>query len=164
MRFALLHRVLRPALLPGALLAVIASGALFYWWRQGTVVASATFDPGIAPFDVKVTRVPVPVTRSDHFIVELRRGQYVVTAQRYFWPDYTPSHVTVQWPCIDEFTVSFDDAYVATCNWRWGRSATWTLSAVTSSAPVPAKAHPPGLSPYFFTPRKPIPAACQTEL
>jgi hypothetical protein len=55
-------------------------------WRMGRVVAEAEFNPGIAPFHLTIRRVPVPVTQSSHFIVELRRGQYVVTSFRYFWP------------------------------------------------------------------------------
>jgi hypothetical protein len=56
----------------------------FVVWRHGTVVAEAKFNPGIAPFTIEVRRVPVPVTNSKHFIVELYRGQYVVTSFRYF--------------------------------------------------------------------------------
>lgn len=123
------------------------------WWRAGEIVASASFNPGIAPFDVSVRKVPVPVTHSDHFIVELRRGEYVVTAHRFFWHDYTPQQVTIDWPCIEQFTVTFDQRYVATCDWQWGRGATWTLTE-------PAGAPPAGLSPYFFVPRREVPEGC----
>jgi len=128
----------------------------FWWWRHGTVVARASFDPGIAPFTVEVRKVPVPVTRSRHFIVSLYRGQYVVTSFRYFWPGYTPSHVTIAWPCIDTFTVTFDEQHVATCHWRWGQEATWSMSEPTNGPK-------PGLSPYFFTPRNPPPSNCPSS-
>jgi hypothetical protein len=73
------------------------------------------FDPGIAPFTIEVRRVPVPVTNSKHFIISLYRGQYVVTSFRYFWPGYTPEHVRISWPCMNQFTVTFDDKYEARC-------------------------------------------------
>ncbi len=141
-------------LLPGLLLFLLISGA-FLWWRQGTVVASAEFDPGIAPFTIKVRKVPVPVTHSSHFIVELYRGQYVVSSFRYFWPGYTPERVNISWPCINRFTVTFDDKYQATCDWNWGAGATWAMT-------TPEGSQQPGLSPYFFTPRKPPPSGCPT--
>ena len=37
---------------------------------------------------------------------------------RYFWPGYTPERVRVSWPCIDRFTVTFDDRYEASCDWK----------------------------------------------
>jgi len=43
----------------------------FNEWRKGEVVATAKFDPGIAPFTIEVRKVPVPVTNSYHFIVSL---------------------------------------------------------------------------------------------
>ena len=46
--------------------------------RKGEIVATAAFDPGIAPFTIEVRKVPVPVTNSHHFIVSLHRGEYVV--------------------------------------------------------------------------------------
>jgi hypothetical protein len=96
-------------------------------WRAGTVVAKASFNPGIAPFDVTVREVPVPVTGSHHFIVTLRRGQYPVTSFRYFWVNYTPKNVRIEWTQLETFKVIFDDRYVATCNWSWGKQATWTM-------------------------------------
>ena len=33
----------------------------FNEWRKGVVVATAKFDPGIAPFTIEVRKVPVPV-------------------------------------------------------------------------------------------------------
>ncbi|HJY76061.1 MAG TPA: hypothetical protein VKE95_05480 [Burkholderiales bacterium] len=96
-------------------------------WRAGTVVAEASFNPGIAPFDVTVREVPVPVTGSRHFIVTLRRGQYPVTSFRYFWVNYTPKNVKIEWTKLETFKVIFDDRYVATCNWSWGKEATWTM-------------------------------------
>jgi hypothetical protein len=127
--------------------------AAFELARAGEVVATATFDPGIAPFTIEVRRVPVPVTNSKHFIVSLYRGQYVVTSFRYFWPGYTPERVHVSWPCINRFTVTFDDTYEASCDWRWGAGATWSMT-------VPDGSREPGLSPYFFTPRNPLPPGC----
>ena len=106
-------------------------------WRAGTVVAEASFDPGIAPFDVTVREVPVPVTGSHHFIVTLRRGQYVVTSFRYFWVKYTPKSVKIEWTKLETFKVIFDDRYVATCNWSWGKEATWTMQ-------VPSGGETPG--------------------
>ena len=124
-----------------------------WWWRRGDVVAKAEFDPGIAPFTIEVRRVPVPVTNSKHFIISLYRGQYVVTSFRYFWPGYTPEHVRISWPCMNEFTVTFDDKYEARCVWSWGAGASWSMT-------VPEGGQKPGLSPYFFTPRKPPPPGC----
>src|SRR5712664_3994138 len=116
----------RPLWLLIALLVFGAVLAGLWWWRRGEVVAKAEFDPGIAPFTIEVRRVPVPVTNSKHFIVSLYRGQYVVTSFRYFWPDYTPQRVRISWPCINHFTVTFDDKYEASCDWNWGASASWT--------------------------------------
>ncbi len=112
----------------------------FYYWRAGTIVAEAKFDPGIAPFDLTVRSVPVPVTRSRHFIVTLRRGQYPVTSFRYFWVGYTPRSVRIEWPRLESFKVVFDERYVATCEWNWGGRATWTMQA-------PQGAQPPGDAP-----------------
>ena len=117
-------------------------------WRMGRVVAEAQFNPGIAPFHLTVRRVPVPVTQSSHFIVELKRGQYVVTSFRYFWPEYTPEHVKIGWDKIDHFTVTFDNQYVATCDWSWGREATWRMSG-------PPDGRTAGLSATYFTPVDP---------
>src|SRR5947199_7367981 len=39
-----------------------------FFWRTGSIVAEATYNPGIAPFDITVREVPVPVTHSQHFI------------------------------------------------------------------------------------------------
>jgi hypothetical protein len=119
--------------------------------RRGEVIATAEYDPGIAPFTIEVRRVPV--TQSKHFIVSLSRGEYVVTSFRHFWPGYTPERVHVSWPCIDRFTVTFDDDYVATCDWSWGAGATWSMTAPEGSLK-------PALSPYFFTSRNPPPAGC----
>ncbi len=127
--------------------------AAFWWWRQGEVVARAKFDPGIAPFTIEVRKVPVPVTNSKHFIISLYRGQYVVTSFRYFWPGYTPERVKISWPCINHFSVTFDEKYEAICEWSWGRGATWSMT-------VPDGGQKPGLSPYFFTPRKAPPPGC----
>jgi hypothetical protein len=111
-----------------AFIAVFASAVIAHVvWRAGSVVAEATFDPGIAPFDVTVREVPVPVTQSHHFIVTLKRGQYPVTSFRYFWLQYTPKSVRIEWTRLETFKVIFDDRYVATCNWSWGKEATWTL-------------------------------------
>jgi hypothetical protein len=134
-----------------ATLALLFGG--FWWWRNGKVVAHATFDPGIAPFTIEVRKVPVPVTNSSHFIISLFRGQYVVTSFRYFWPGYTPKHVTIAWPCISHFSVTFDGKYEAICDWNWGRGASWSMT-------TPPNSLKPGLSPYFFRPRKPPPAGC----
>lgn len=109
-------------------------------WRAGRIVAEAKFDPGIAPFDVTVREVPVPVTRSHHFIVTLKRGQYPVTSFRYFWTGYTPEKVRIEWTRLETFKVVFDERYVATCNWSWGREATWTMQ-------VPPGAQAPGDQP-----------------
>src|SRR5258708_1252389 len=77
-------------------LAIVVAVVIFtaaiaghFLWRAGRIVAEARFDPGIAPFDITVREVPVPVTRSHHFIVTLKRGQYPVTSFRYFWIGYT---------------------------------------------------------------------------
>ena len=106
---------------------------LIFWggwriWRNGNVVAEAEFNPGIAPFTLTVREVPVPVTNSRHFIVTLRRGEYPVTSFRYFWIDYTPTKVKINWPELRNFTVTFDDTYVASCNWSWGSQAVWTIA------------------------------------
>lgn len=135
------------------ILVIIGSLGTFLWWRKGVVVASAKFDPGIAPFSVEVRKVPVPVTNSEHFIVSLYRGQYQVTSFRYFWPSYTPERVTISWPCINRFVVTFDDKYEATCEWSWGSAATWSIAS-------PLGARKAGLSPYYFTPRNVQPAEC----
>ncbi len=111
-----------------------------FFWRAGSIVAEATFDPGIAPFDITVREVPVPVTHSHHFIVTLRRGQYPVTSFRYFWIAYTPKSVKIEWTQLETFKVIFDERYVATCNWSWGREATWTMQ-------VPPGAQAPGDQP-----------------
>jgi len=128
-------------------LAIVAAVIVFtaaivghFLWRAGRVVAEATFDPGIAPFDLTVREVPVPVTRSHHFIATLKRGQYPVTSFRYFWTDYTPKNVRIEWTRLETFKVIFDERYVATCNWSWGREATWTMQ-------VPAGAQAPGDQP-----------------
>ena len=44
--------------------ALVLAGSViaFKLWRRGTIVAEATFDPGIAPFTLTVRKVPVPVT------------------------------------------------------------------------------------------------------
>src|SRR2546430_1989771 len=109
-------------LLVGSLVLILGG---FWWWRHGVIVAHATFDPGIAPFSIEVRKVPVPVTKSSHFIISLFRGQYVVTSFRYFWPGYTPEHVEISWSCINHFSVTFDKKYEATCDWNWGQGATW---------------------------------------
>jgi hypothetical protein len=125
----------------------------FEKWRQGEEVARADFDPGIAPFTVTVRKVPVPVTNSYHFIVALYRGQYVVTSFRYFWEGLTPHKVVIDWPCVERFTVTFDDSHVAACSWSWGKSASWTMTERTGDTPA-------GLSAYYFTPQNPLPAGC----
>ena len=102
-------------------------------------------------------RVPVPVTNSEHFIVSLYRGQYVVTSFRYFWPGYTPERVRISWPCVNHFTVTFDDRYEASCDWSWGAGAAWAMR-------VPEGGRLPGLSPYFFPPRRPVPPGCTSVL
>jgi hypothetical protein len=118
-------------------IAVFAAAiAAHAFWREGRVVAKATLGPSIAPFDVTVREVPVPVTRSRHFIVTLSRGQYPVTSFRYFWTGYTPEKVAIEWTRLETFKVIFDDRYVATCNWSWGREATWTL-LVPPGSPAP---------------------------
>ncbi len=109
-------------------------------WREGSIVAKATFNPGIAPFDITVREVPVPVTNSHHFIVTLKRGQYPVTSFRYFWIASTPKSVRIEWTHLETFKVLFDERYVATCNWSWGKEATWTMQ-------VPPGAQPPGDQP-----------------
>lgn len=119
---------------------LLAGDAAFVLWRQGSVVAQAVFNPGIAPFDITVREVPVPVTRSRHFIVTLKRGQYPVTSFRYFWIAYTPQKVRIEWARLDTFKVIFDERYVATCNWSWGRQAIWTMD-------LPQGAQPPGDQP-----------------
>jgi hypothetical protein len=101
----------------------------FFLWRAGSIVAAATFNPGIAPFNITVREVPVPVTRSHHFIITLKRGQYPVTSFRYFWVSYTPKSVRIEWTRLEIFKVIFDERYVATCNWSWGREATWMMQA-----------------------------------
>lgn len=121
-----LYRGWNLAILVG-LAAFAAAIAGHFVWRAGRIVAEAKFDPGIAPFDVTVREVPVPVTRSHHFIVTLKRGQYPVTSFRYFWTDYTPQKVRIEWPSLETFKIVFDERYVATCNWSWGREAAWTL-------------------------------------
>jgi len=107
-----------------------------FFWRTGRIVAEATYNPGIAPFDITVREVPVPVTHSQHFIITLKRGQYPVTSFRYFWLAYTPKRVRIEWPRLELFKVIFDERYVATCNWSWGREATWTM-LVPPGAPAP---------------------------
>jgi len=123
-----------------AIATFAAGSAGFFLWRAGRIVAEATYNPGIAPFDVTVREVPVPVTHSHHFIVTLKRGQYPVTSFRYFWLDYTPKRVQIEWPRLEMFKVIFDERYVATCNWSWGREATWTMQ-------VPPGAQAPGDQP-----------------
>jgi hypothetical protein len=110
------------------------------FWRAGSIVAEATFNPGIAPFDITVREVPVPVTHSHHFIITLKRGQYPVTSFRYFWIAYTPKSVKIEWTHLETFKVIFDARYVATCNWSWGREATWTME-------MPPGAQAPGDQP-----------------
>ena|ERR1051325_696655 len=99
----------------------------FEFWRNGKVVAEAEFNPGIAPFTLTVREVPVPVTNSHHFIVTLRRGEYPVTSFRYFWDDYTPKAVKINWPTLKSFTITFDETYIASCDWNWGNSAVWAI-------------------------------------
>ncbi len=118
----------------------IAGFSVHFLWRDGTVVAKARFDPGIAPFDIAVREVPVPVTHSHHFIVTLKRGQYPVTSFRYFWIGYTPKTVRIEWSRLESFKVIFDERYTASCNWSWGKEATWTMN-------VPAGAEVPGDQP-----------------
>lgn len=118
----------------------MAGVSVHFLWRDGTVVAKASFDPGIAPFDITVREVPVPVTHSHHFIVTLKRGQYPVTSFRYFWIDYTPKKVRIEWPRLETFKVIFDERYTANCSWSWGSQATWTMN-------VPAGAEAPGDQP-----------------
>jgi len=145
------YRSLKYLAIPVVLfLAVLAA---MWWWRSGVIVASARFDPGIAPFTIQVRRVPVPVTASKHFIVELYRGQYVVTSFRYFWPEYTPERIRISWPCLNHFSIMFDEKYEAICDWSWGAGASWSMKSATGALA-------PGLSPYFFTPRNPPPAGC----
>lgn len=112
----------------------------FIVWRTGRIVAEAHFNPGIAPFDVTVREVPVPVTNSHHFIITLKRGQYPVTSFRYFWVGYTPQNIRIEWPQLEIFKVIFDDRYVATCHWSWGSKASWSMQ-------VPPDALPPGDQP-----------------
>ncbi len=121
--------------IPLIIFATIIVG--FFVWRAGRIVARATFNPGIAPFDIAVREVPVPVTHSRHFIITLSRGQYPVTSFRYFWVSYTPKSVRIEWPRLESFRVIFDERYVATCNWSWGEEATWMMQA-------PAGAQLPG--------------------
>jgi len=78
-------------------------------WREGKIVAEARFNPGIAPFDITVREVPVPVTKSHHFVVTLKRGQYPVTSFRFFWIAYTPTKVRIEWKRLETFNVIFDD-------------------------------------------------------
>ena len=119
---------------------LIAGNAEFFLWREGSIVAEARFNPGIAPFDITVREVPVPVTHSHHFIVTLKRGQYPVTSFRYFWIAYTPEKVRIEWTRLETFKVLFDERYKATCNWSWGREATWTMD-------VPPGTQAPGEQP-----------------
>jgi hypothetical protein len=119
---------------------LLGANATFLLWREGKVVAEAKFDPGIAPFELTVRQVPVPVTQSRHFIVTLKRGQYPVTSFRYFWIEYTPQKVRIEWTRLETFKVIFDEKYVATCNWSWGNEATWTMQ-------VPPGAQGPGEKP-----------------
>lgn len=134
--------------------AIIAVGELCFWyWRHGVIVARAEFDPGIAPFSLSVRRVPVPVTASNHFIVDLHRGEYVVSSFRYFWGGYTPQVVRISWPCINHFSVFFDEQYEATCDWEWGKNAIWSMKSLGGTVE-------PGLSAYYFTPQKPVPQGC----
>lgn len=122
------------------------------------MVATAEFDPGIAPFDVEVRRVPIPVTNSEHFIITLYRGEYEVTSHRAFWAGHTPEQVTIRWDCMEHFEVQFDDDYTVNCDWRWGEGATW--STVSASADLVD----PGLSAYYFAPREPVPDGCEPAL
>jgi len=134
----LYHRTNLVIVIAVAVFAAAVAG--HYIWRAGRIVAETTFDPGIAPFDIAVREVPVPVTRSHHFIVTLKRGQYPVTSFRYFWIDYTPKSVRIEWTRLETFKVVFDERYVAICNWSWGREATWTMQ-------VPPGAQAPGDQP-----------------
>ena len=135
----LLYRatVVVSALILAAVLSMMVSVRI---WRHGRVVAEASFNPGVAPFTLTVRRVPVPVTDSGHFICELRRGEYPVTSFRFFWIGYTPTRVTIFWPTLNHITISFDDKYLATCDWHWGRQAVWAISS-------PAGALTPGEEP-----------------
>jgi len=123
-----------------AIATFAASIAGFFYWRAGSIVAEATFNRGIAPFGITVREVPVPVTHSHHFIITLKRGQYPVTTFRYFWLGYTPKRVKIEWAHLETFKVIFDERYVATSNWSWGREATWTMQ-------VPPGAQAPGDQP-----------------
>ena len=123
-----------------AIVTFAASIAGFFLWRAGSIVAEARYNPGIAPFDITVREVPVPVTHSHHFIITLKRGQYPVTSFRYFWLAYTPKRVRIEWTRLETFKVIFDERYVATCHWSWGREATWTMQ-------VPPGAQAPGDQP-----------------
>ena len=116
-----------------AWIIVIGFVAADYVWREGKIVAEAWFNPGIAPFDITVREVPVPVTKSHHFVVTLKRGQYPVTSFRFFWIGYTPEKVRIEWKRLETFNVIFDDRYVATCNWSWGREAAWTVKVPPGS-------------------------------
>lgn len=129
-RRSLLHFAVPLAM---ALVLVLAQGA-WWFWRSGSVVAEAEFNPGIAPFQITVREVPVPVTGSHHFIVTLSRGQYPVTSFRYFWVGYTPKKVSINWPQLEAFTVTFDDKYVASCRWSWGNQASWSVTGPTGAA------------------------------
>ncbi len=123
-----------------AIVTFAASIAGFFLWRAGSIVAEARYNPGIAPFDITVREVPVPVTHSHHFIITLKRGQYPVTSFRYFWLAYTPKRVRIEWTRLETFKVIFDERYVATCTWSWGREAAWTMQ-------VPPGAQAPGDQP-----------------
>jgi len=123
-----------------AVVIFVGGIAAHFVWRAGRIVAVARFDPGIAPFDVTVREVPVPVTHSHHFIVTLKRGQYPVTSFRYFWIAYTPKTVRLEWTHFESFKVIFDERYIATCEWSWGKQAQWTML-------VPPGAQEPGDQP-----------------
>ena len=49
---------------------------------------------------------------------------------------------------IEHFAVTFDDEYVASCDWRWGKEATWRMSG-------PPGGKTAGLSATYFTPLDP---------
>lgn len=123
---------------PAMILLVFLVGEIGWGlWRHGRTVAQAEFDIGDgAPFSISVREVPVPVTKSHHFIVTLYRGEYPVTSFRYFWVNYTPTEIKIDWPQLESFTVTFDGKYVACCRWSWGSEASWSITSPPGAPPV----------------------------
>jgi hypothetical protein len=52
-----------------------------------------------------------------------------VTSFRFFWDGYTPEKVSIDWKTLNHFAITFDQKYVATADWHWGREAVWAMTS-----------------------------------